>query len=207
MVRKPWMTKQKIYLVLCICMEAIWIFGSVTAIQTHSYPFYYDLIYFVIAVFFGYLIYHYSVPSCMKVIRGKISLKELKDLLSKEKFVKLNFNTITKGYLVSDICVSKHWVYIADTYIPRKMISHVSAQEAGKNSVIYIHTTRAQEIRVADIPSELVKKFVRILNKGIPEIKTKPNEVYKNFGKNYMNISKKEYRKMSKAQFREYANI
>lgn len=143
----------------------------------------------------------------MKVVRGKLSLKDLKQLLAKEPFSKVNVKSITKGYMVSDICVSKHWVYIADTYIPKKMISHISAQKSKTYSVIYIHTTTAREIRIADIPNEMVKKFVRLLKKNIPDIKTEPSEVYDNFGKNYMDMSRKDYRKLSKEAFKTYAGI
>lgn len=204
MVDKRYKKIRLIYLIATILLFLFWIVGSFQAFSYGTYPLYYTIYWLFMACVLAGCIYYLSIPLGLRAVHRKLSYKELCEVMSKENLKKVNLSTLNKGYITSDIYVSKHWIYAGETYIPKKLINYLSAQQKKKYSIFYIVTKNGKEIRIADIDNDYVKHFLKILKKACPELSATSAELYENYGKPKFAISKKEWKQMSKEEFLNY---
>ncbi|MDX8418159.1 MAG: hypothetical protein SOS22_09440 [Absicoccus sp.] len=205
MITEKYTKKRKFLWIGSILLEIIWLMQYIFFLAHGTYPWFVHFNFIVIAGVLGAIIYYLYIPESLKVVKDKLSYKELEAILKSETFHKLSFSLIKRAYLPSDICISKHWVYMGKVYIPRKMITRLSGQESRHYTIFYVQTINGKEIRIGDVETEEAKRFLKSLKRQIPEIKTTSTELYENFGKVLID---ENYKKLSLAQWKEdYAGL
>ena len=206
MITEKYTTQRKILLIIAILIEVIWLSQyAVILTQLASYSWIVHFNFLTVLVVLGFIIHYLYIPESLKVVKDKISYKELEEIMKDEKYHKLSFSLTKKAYLPSDICLSKHWAYMGKVYIPRKMITRLSGQESRHYTIFYVQTVNGKEIRIGDVETEEAKRFLKALKRQIPEIKTTPTELYENFGKVLVDD---DYKQLSREQWKEeYAGL
>lgn len=200
MVKKVWTPARYMILVVSIMFLGMWTVAVVDNTKNGASP---TLVLYNIAVagIFIYFITTLLTPSCMRVVKRYMKYKDLKEVLEKETFQKTDI-TPPETY---DLYISKHWIYINDVYIPRKLILTMSASEGKKGTRIYIETKNGASILFGKVEPTAVKRYIRALKKKLPEITTDTKTLYEN----YSNLDTKALRKTfeaktTKESFREY---
>ncbi len=162
------------------------------------------------ATLFGVIFYTRARTFCMRVVRKYIRVKDLKQMLEKEPLhdIDLSLIPVEENDEVKAIFVSKHWIYVNDTYIPRGLIHGISAANQA-NMNVYLNTKNGCDVRIASIRRKYIKKYLRVLNHYIPEISVDAQEAFDNYAKNENDALAKQFKQdvTTKEQFFEVAGL
>lgn len=199
MLDKKYKPSRIIYLIIACGIELFWIFGSIQAISTGLYPAYFTIYYIIMGLAIAAWIYHLSIPIGLRAVAHKLSYKELCSTIEKEKMKKIDLSSFSNGWIPSDLYVSEHWLYMGETYIPRKMASHLSGMKRKKDSAVYINTVNGKEFEIAQMDHAAIKRFLKLLKKHIPELTCTEHTLYEPEPVTF--LSKKEWKKLSKEDF------
>lgn len=210
MIKKIW-TWKKIILITILLMIIIVLLKSLNlAFVANELDV--ALIFLVTFIFFLYFLlktaYHPKFE-CMRVVKGYLSFKELKNFIEQEKFEVFRVENISDPF---ELYYSDKWLFINDVYIPRKLIlDGVAIKESFYSSFgnIIIMTKNGERIFLAKVKSEEMNKAILQLKKSFVEIKEDINNIKVCRNRLFYKQLKKEFREniSSKEEFIRYCCI
>ena len=210
MIKKIW-TWKKIILITILLMIIIVLLKSLNlAFVANELDV--ALIFLVTFIFFLYFLLKTAYPpkfECMRVVKGYLSFKELKNLIEQEKFEIFRVENISDPF---ELYYSDKWLFINDVYIPRKLIlDGVAIKESFYSSFgnIIIMTKNGERIFLAKVKSEEMNKAILQLKKSFVEIKEDINNIKVCRNRLFYKQLKKEFREniSSKEEFIRYCCI
>lgn len=210
MIKKIW-TWKKIILIIILLMIIIVLLKSLNlAFVANELDV--ALIFLVTFIFFLYFLLKTAYPTkfeCMRVVKGYLSFKELKNFIEQEKFEVFRVENISDPF---ELYYSDKWLFINDVYIPRKLIlDGVAIKESFYSSFgnIIIMTKNGERIFLAKVKSEEMNKAILQLKKSFVEIKEDINNIKVCRNRLFYKQLKKEFREniSSKEEFIRYCCI
>lgn len=210
MIKKIW-TWKKIILIIILLMIIIVLLKSLNlAFVANELDV--ALIFLVTFIFFLYFLLKTAYPpkfECMRVVKGYLSFKELKNFIEQEKFEVFRVENISDPF---ELYYSDKWLFINDVYIPRKLIlDGVAIKESFYSSFgnIIIMTKNGERIFLAKVKSEEMNKAILQLKKSFVEIKEDINNIKVCRNRLFYKQLKKEFREniSSKEEFIRYCCI
>lgn len=210
MIKKIW-TWKKIILIIILLMIIIVLLKSLNlAFVANELDV--ALIFLVTAIFFVYFLLKTAYPpkfECMRVVKGYLSFKELKNFIEQEKFEVFRVENISDSF---ELYYSDKWLFINNVYIPRKLIlDGVVIKESFYSSFgnIIIMTKNGERIFLAKVKSEEMNKAILQLKKSFVEIKEDINNIKVCRNRLFYKQLKKEFREniSSKEEFIRYCCI
>lgn len=210
MIKKIW-TWKKIILITILLMIIIVLLKSLNlAFVANELDV--ALIFLVTFIFFLYFLLKTAYPpkfECMRVVKGYLSFKELKNFIEQEKFEVFRVENISDPF---ELYYSDKWLFINDVYIPRKLIlDGVAIKESFYSSFgnIIIMTKNGERIFLAKVKSEEMNKAILQLKKSFVEIKEDINNIKVCRNRLFYKQLKKEFREniSSKEEFIRYCCI
>ncbi len=162
------------------------------------------------AVMFWIIFITRAQTYCMRVVRKYIKVKDLQNMLAHDRLRDIDFSTIPLegDDEIKAFFVSKKWVYVNDTYIPRGLIYGISAANQA-NMNVYLVTKNGIDIRIASIRRKYIKKYLRILNHYVPEVEVDAQAAFDNYQKNENETLAKQFKQEvnTKEKFFEVAGL
>lgn len=210
MIKKIW-TWKKIILITILLMIIIVLLKSLNlAFVANELDV--ALIFLVTFIFFLYFLLKTAYPpkfECMRVVKGYLSFKELKNFIEQEKFEVFRVENISDPF---ELYYSDKWLFINNVYIPRKLIlDGVVIKESFYSSFgnIIIMTKNGERIFLAKVKSEEMNKAILQLKKSFVEIKEDINNIKVCRNRLFYKQLKKEFREniSSKEEFIRYCCI
>lgn len=210
MIKKIW-TWKKIILITILLMIIIVLLKSLNlAFVANELDV--ALIFLVTFIFFLYFLLKTAYPTkfeCMRVVKGYLSFKELKNFIEQEKFEVFRVENISDPF---ELYYSDKWLFINNVYIPRKLIlDGVVIKESFYSSFgnIIIMTKNGERIFLAKVKSEEMNKAILQLKKSFVEIKEDINNIKVCRNRLFYKQLKKEFREniSSKEEFIRYCCI
>lgn len=210
MIKKIW-TWKKIILIIILLMIIIVLLKSLNlAFVANELDV--ALIFLATFIFFLYFLLKTAYPpkfECMRVVKGYLSFKELKNFIEQEKFEVFRVENISDSF---ELYYSDKWLFINDVYIPRKLIlDGVAIKESFYSSFgnIIIMTKNGERIFLAKVKSEEMNKAILQLKKSFVEIKEDINNIKVCRNRLFYKQLKKEFREniSSKEEFIRYCCI